>query len=319
MKKLSRLIALCLFAINMLLCVNVLAHPGKTDEYGGHFDYEAGEYHYHHGYPAHQHENGECPYDFDDKTVENSYSSGYSSGATEHHNYREISTTSHSEVKYTKKSSFFESKIGRRLLLSIASIIVLFLTLYIAIIRIKKHIRRKRCDEYLTQLKPKLNMLKEEYAKYLIEYYSVNLLEEECNAPSNIKFENGKFKSITSEVFGKYTVYVSWSGSCIHKSYDCSGARIPKVSFLVPKYYRTCSKCCKNYDIKLLDVPEWYLEYQRVLESFKQFGISQSEILQKDNLIAPPIRKKILIDKDNSYNNTTIQTEIDDMGQMKFK
>lgn len=48
------------------------AHPGGTDADGGHSDYSnvsgLGQYHYHHGYPAHLHKNGDCPYDFDDKT-----------------------------------------------------------------------------------------------------------------------------------------------------------------------------------------------------------------------------------------------------------
>lgn len=48
----------------------VYAHPGGTDSNGGHYDRSTGEYHYHHGYPAHQHTNGECPYDFDDITNE---------------------------------------------------------------------------------------------------------------------------------------------------------------------------------------------------------------------------------------------------------
>ena len=41
----------------------LLAHSGKTDSNGGHYDSSTGEYHYHHGYPAHQHPNGICPYD----------------------------------------------------------------------------------------------------------------------------------------------------------------------------------------------------------------------------------------------------------------
>lgn len=55
------------------------AHPGDTDSSGGHYDSSSGEYHYHHGYPAHQHTNGRCPYDFDDRTGWNSGSSGSSS------------------------------------------------------------------------------------------------------------------------------------------------------------------------------------------------------------------------------------------------
>ena len=47
----------------MLLSTSVMAHPGGTDSHGGHIDHSTGEYHYHHGYPAHQHTNG-CPYDY---------------------------------------------------------------------------------------------------------------------------------------------------------------------------------------------------------------------------------------------------------------
>lgn len=43
------------------------AHSGRTDSQGGHHDYKnksgLGSYHYHHGYPAHLHPNGVCPYD----------------------------------------------------------------------------------------------------------------------------------------------------------------------------------------------------------------------------------------------------------------
>jgi len=38
-------------------------HSGGTDSQGGHYDHNTGEYHYHHGKPAHYHINGVCPYD----------------------------------------------------------------------------------------------------------------------------------------------------------------------------------------------------------------------------------------------------------------
>ena len=69
LRKLLFVLALCLS-----LSVVVSAHPGRTDSEGGHTDHETGEYHYHHGYPAHQHydmdDDGDldCPYSFDDKT-----------------------------------------------------------------------------------------------------------------------------------------------------------------------------------------------------------------------------------------------------------
>lgn len=61
-----------------VLTVPVFAHPGDTDSTGGHYDRSTGEYHYHHGYEAHQHTDldgdgdRDCPYDFADKTGQNS-------------------------------------------------------------------------------------------------------------------------------------------------------------------------------------------------------------------------------------------------------
>lgn len=52
------------------LVVICFAHPGGTDSGGGHYDSSAGEYHYHHGYSAHQHEDGICPYDYYDDTTD---------------------------------------------------------------------------------------------------------------------------------------------------------------------------------------------------------------------------------------------------------
>ena len=51
----------------ILISLTAYAHPGRTDANGGHYDHSTGEYHYHHGYPAHQHIGGVCPYDYDDQ------------------------------------------------------------------------------------------------------------------------------------------------------------------------------------------------------------------------------------------------------------
>ena len=67
---------LLVLVLALLLSLPVLAHSGRTDSDGGHNG--PGGYHYHHGYPAHQHEGGECPYDFDDRTGESSGSSSSS-------------------------------------------------------------------------------------------------------------------------------------------------------------------------------------------------------------------------------------------------
>ena len=60
MKKFFALV--CTVLIAFILAIIGFAHPGGTDGKGGHYDRSTGEYHYHHGYSAHQHEDGECPY-----------------------------------------------------------------------------------------------------------------------------------------------------------------------------------------------------------------------------------------------------------------
>lgn len=66
-KKFTAHVLICLI-LAIVATVSVFAHGGKTDEQGGHYDSDTGSYHYHHGYPAHQHTFGRCPYGYDDKT-----------------------------------------------------------------------------------------------------------------------------------------------------------------------------------------------------------------------------------------------------------
>lgn len=60
----------CSVIFALLSVIICFAHAGGTDGSGGHYNKSTGEYHYHHGYPAHQHDNGACPYDYDDNTAD---------------------------------------------------------------------------------------------------------------------------------------------------------------------------------------------------------------------------------------------------------
>ena len=74
------------------------AHPGRTDSNGGHYNRSTGEYHYHHGYPEHQHPNGVCPYDFDDKTGDSSGTSSYRSNTSSSYRSNTSRTTTNRTV-----------------------------------------------------------------------------------------------------------------------------------------------------------------------------------------------------------------------------
>ncbi len=79
------------------------AHSGKTDSNGGHYDSSTGEYHYHHGYPAHQHNaDGSCPYEVN--LVIND--------TTENNNSEEIyKIEGNTEEYYKNKTNELESKV----------------------------------------------------------------------------------------------------------------------------------------------------------------------------------------------------------------
>ena len=74
--KRTALVFLLIAAVVLLLIIPVSAHKGGTDSKGGHYDSSSGDYHYHHGYPAHDHPNGKCPYSFSSDNSSSSRNSG---------------------------------------------------------------------------------------------------------------------------------------------------------------------------------------------------------------------------------------------------
>lgn len=80
MKK--RIWKISIFMLAALILGNVVlsvsAHSGRTDSRGGHTNRSTGEYHYHHGYSAHDHYDmdgdgiKDCPYDFRDNKQDKS-------------------------------------------------------------------------------------------------------------------------------------------------------------------------------------------------------------------------------------------------------
>ena len=103
MKQLFRSIFFLLFVF--VLSLTVHAHPGKTDSNGGHTDHSTGDYHYHHGQPAHDHYDIDgdgiidCPYNFAE-TPASPKSSNSSSTS------KQLSNDTPSDIPTNKSSSF---------------------------------------------------------------------------------------------------------------------------------------------------------------------------------------------------------------------
>lgn len=111
MRKMLLTVGALLAAVG-LCCAGAFAHSGGTDANGGHWNHKTGEYHYHHGYPAHQHTNGICPYDYDDQTGASSGSSGGSSSSSVNSSSGGASTSSNNPVMREIHGYPYEKKVA---------------------------------------------------------------------------------------------------------------------------------------------------------------------------------------------------------------
>lgn len=161
--------SLCIIMALLLLTV-ASAHPGRTDSRGGHYDSETGEYHYHHGYEAHQHtdldDDGipDCPYDFDDKTGESSGSSSSSSQVSQEertdsaaetsNTYSNLLEKSRAPANQARASSGDDSEDARHELLILGvSFIVFFIIIPISVAAVDNHRARVfRLNSALSEL-----------------------------------------------------------------------------------------------------------------------------------------------------------------------
>lgn len=124
------------------LITPVFAHSGRTDSNGGHYDRSTGEYHYHHGYSAHQHYDmdgdgiPDCPYNFKDTTSHSSGSSGYSyttgptTVTTAPATFATVPTTSQPKATTAPKTETTQKKGGNGSMVAWILCLALFIALY---------------------------------------------------------------------------------------------------------------------------------------------------------------------------------------------
>ncbi len=93
MKKTTSLI-LTIIICFLSFSLSVFGHSGRTDSEGGHWNHSTGTYHWHHGKPAHQHEDRDgdgykewCPYENSGSSIQketegNKNNSSFATGET---------------------------------------------------------------------------------------------------------------------------------------------------------------------------------------------------------------------------------------------
>ena len=238
MRKMIFFLAVCVLIISDCI-FPVYAHPGGTDSRGGHYNHSTGEYHYHHGYPEHDHYdmNGDgsvdCPYDFDDKTgsgsntsdLSSSYTNGYTkgkeigyeSGYQDGQNEMKILMEEklHSEVKAATRNSYLVS-------LFYGVPLVLFISDFFS-----RRKFRKRENELVLQ---------------------VNNLTKELRSVKNTRDSRSTtVKSTTSPALHSppiiKTVYISKSGKKYHYKYRCGNATTAISIEDLPSGFEPCRNC----------------------------------------------------------------------------
>lgn len=237
-----------LFLILLSLALPVLAHSGRTDSSGGHYNRSTGEYHYHHGYSAHQHPDGVCPYRV---------------SATPKPTVRPIerveravTSTSASSSTTVKNSSSNQSKNGgvdtfvSIIIVGSLFAIALFVisSLRTTIKNLEKELRESR-DE-CAGLRSRIHSFElksqeaEEKARKAEEYAKQAQLElsERLQLPSPVIEEKPMI------------VWITERGTKYHTTEGCCGARTPiTLDSALDKWYEKCSKCCdrdrpRNYN-----------------------------------------------------------------------
>lgn len=280
LKKSTVLSLLSVFIISLI--IPVFAHPGSLDENGGHYDRSTGEYHYHHGYSAHQHENGECPYDFKDN-VDDDYTPNNNSSSN-NHTYPDESITIEPTTKQVSASNGIREVEGFLILFLIIAFLVVFLYVLRGVsflIETKKKNQQQADAIYIynnerLSIFPLIKMRKIISARY--DEINKNISQNKINIrkwniqnvdlyllshhlPDDVELDsnfNIIYKEATQErPFGKYTLYCTFDE--LHFDFNCKGG-MPHNSLKNKESYFSrfplCKKCISKY--KEMDIEDYF-------------------------------------------------------------
>lgn len=279
-----RILSICIALLSIFLLSSIaFAHPGKTDEDGGHYDYSTGEYHYHHGYPAHQHTGGQCPYEFDDRTGWNSGSSG-SQNVSDGRTSRDSGVSDFKSEAHEKSSSPFR----------VFVVVLAALCALVFVVRTSARIRHRREEKakreqltrdakklstQLSDLKRRRNALRSQLISsevqpisHLVDIPIWSFIGNDglphYSDPGNPDLDIYEFALKTSTgVFHKPT--------CRYATY------LPKRNYIEMLRYpnlraralRPCSFCCPEKPPLV-----WYYEYLDYIHTLEILGVDEAQL-----------------------------------------
>lgn len=226
--------------------LTALAHSGRTDSQGGHYDSATGEYHFHHGYPAHQHVNGVCPYDFADRTDEES-----DAGGGNRESPHPPAESGHLEQNQPDR----QTETRELLLNAIAGCFFLFA--FCAV---------------LAAIDRLVQMYK--FRKTLLRIYSGKSISQLAGVPDDVEMDSHGMphsKGCSGRTKDRFLVYVTKTG----KAYHTASCAHLKKSF---KRINICEAKAKGmspcaFCRPAADVPEWATEYRRLLKLQTRYRI----------------------------------------------
>ena len=275
MKKSVLVYALIAYLILPAIVLVAQAHPGRTDANGGHTDRSTGEYHYHHGYSAHDHYDMDgdgvidCPYDFVDRTNKNSGgSSGKSSPASGK------SYSSNVKQATTQKIISNESEVE-----DVPSWIYWTIAILSAVVIIMVFIIRRKNKELSDQKNRFQQDAIEEEARVkngivalhdaITKKYGADYLYAISNAPDGDYVDNDLLPHnadySVSPINDSYTFFLGSSPYNYDSKFHHSSCRYGRYGYKVNAYnlrkfnrYQSCAVCSSS---KKLPDTEWVDEY----------------------------------------------------------
>lgn len=282
------LAAICLFCC---FAVTAHAHPGRTDSQGGHYDQGTGEYHYHHGYPVHDHYDMDgdgtldCPYNFEDKTGDNSAVISDNNSGYETYTYPmpEDIGGNGGDRKPSSTQAFSEKGAVKMEIWKVCILVLAFLGIIaIMCFIIRNQIRDKKRQKVQYEEKFKRERAKfcEELGKIndeMIRKKGTNYLYYLCDAPQGeyIGSDDLPTSQFTYNFkWGeKYTFYLG--GNATHNSkYHRSTCRYANRLFPINAFsikrscnrYAPCAVCCPS--LPDMEWVERYLRFKNILETY---------------------------------------------------